>query len=1010
MRMWLLSEEALALPPAALAGLGLVAIGGGGGTGRSYHRLRARDIAAPVRADLFFRGRCFRFRSQIGRCLTRFFDCDVDDGFLNDHRLHRFNGFGLRRFFGFSLGLCLAGAPRLFRHFVFRDLGNRTFHHLGGGRLFGYGCFGGSLFAFTFGFRVGSIERLVFRAVATSAALAATAALALAVLFGGYRFRCTVFGFSIGFIGFDAIVVTFGIIAFRIAGLGVERAVLLALTALAATAAATLALALAFVAIVALLLLARLGALGLDDFFLVFVLFHLGDEIVFLFHEVRQHLDEAFDLHRIFDGFTAIDGEMLRTDAGVSSDDDRHAEAAFIIDDRAALVVEQVERRFRRAAHRDVVGGVAQQIFLDAAQHMQRDGGFRANMARATAVLADLRGRFQHRSADALARHFQEAEMRDAADLDAGAVVLQAILELLLDSAVVALFFHVDEVDDDKAGKVAQAKLARHFFRRLEVRRQRGFLDGVLACRTARVDVDGNQRFRLVDDEITARLQRHLRLQHAVELGFDTGAREDRVDVAVRLNHLGMARHQHLHEVFGFTIAFFAGNNDLADILVIEIADRALDQRTFLVNEAGSGGIQRQRADIFPQAHQIFEVALDFDAGAVCAGGAQDHAHALRDFQIARDFLQALAVGRLGDLAGNTAATRRIRHQNGITAGKRQIGGQRRALVAAFFLGHLDQKDLAALDDFLDAILLARLAGDAVRNLFHGVFGADGFDHFLFVVIVIVVVIIVIAAAKTFDFLGNRVGIDHGGHFAAGAAVVFRRRFGGLGRCGFFFRSLLLGAGATGALLRLFFLCGRFFGYGLDGRFPGNLFLDRRSLFHDDRFSGFAGGNNADIRLIHLRKVDHGGAGLGCISGFEIIAAAMILGFRFQEGLTVGERNLIIVRMDFRKSEKAVAVSTVIHEGRLKGRLNAGDLGKIDIAADLFLVLRFEIEFFDPVPTDNDYACLLFVGGVDKHFVCHVSCAPRRSLVLYENRPATRTSLSYECKDVPEMKFPAGRL
>src|SRR5690606_13605030 len=122
------------------------------------------------------------------------------------------------------------------------------------------------------------------------------------------------------------------------------------------------------------------------------------------------------------------------------------------------------------------------------------------------------------------------------------------------------------------------------------------------------------------------------------------------------------------------------------------------------------------------------------------------------------------------------------------------------------------QKNLAALDDFLNAILLARLAGDAIGNLFHGVFGANGFNDFLFVMIVIiVVVIIVVATAKAFDFLGNRIGIDHGGHFAAGAAVFFGRSFSGLGCCGFLFRRLLLGAGAAGALLRLFFLGRRFF-------------------------------------------------------------------------------------------------------------------------------------------------------------------------------------------------------
>ena len=46
--------------------------------------------------------------------------------------------------------------------------------------------------------------------------------------------------------------------------------------------------------------------------------------------------------------------------------------------------------------------------------------------------------------------------MRDAADLDAGAVLLEAFLQPALDGAVVALLVHVDEVDDDQPGEVAQ--------------------------------------------------------------------------------------------------------------------------------------------------------------------------------------------------------------------------------------------------------------------------------------------------------------------------------------------------------------------------------------------------------------------------------------------------------------------------------------------------------------------------------------------------------------------------
>ena len=93
----------------------------------------------------------------------------------------------------------------------------------------------------------------------------------------------------------------------------------------------------------------------------------------------------------------------------------------------------------------------------------------------------------------------------------------------------------------------------------------------------------------------------------------------------------------------------------------------------------------------------------------------------------ADDLLQPLAVLRVGDLARNAAAARGVGHQHRIAAGKRQIGGQRRALVAALFLDDLDQQDLAALDDFLDLVVAAdRLA--AVAHFLERVLGADRFD------------------------------------------------------------------------------------------------------------------------------------------------------------------------------------------------------------------------------------------------------------------------------------------
>ena len=69
-----------------------------------------------------------------------------------------------------------------------------------------------------------------------------------------------------------------------------------------------------------------------------------------------------------------------------------------------------------------------------------------------------------------------------------------------------------------------------------------------------------------------------------------------------------------------------------------------------------------------------------------------------------------------------------VGHQHRIAAGEREIGGQRRALVAALLLDDLHQQHLPALDHFLDLVLArARLA--ALRHLLQRVLGADALDR-----------------------------------------------------------------------------------------------------------------------------------------------------------------------------------------------------------------------------------------------------------------------------------------
>jgi hypothetical protein len=89
------------------------------------------------------------------------------------------------------------------------------------------------------------------------------------------------------------------------------------------------------------------------------------------------------------------------------------------------------------------------------------------------------------------------------------------------------------------------------------------------------------------------------------------------------------------------------------------------------------------------------------------------------------------------------------------------------------------------------------------------------------------------------------------------------------------------------------------------------------------------------------------------------------------QGLTIGDRNLIIVGMDFAEGEEAVAVAAIFDEGRLQRRFHPRDLGEVDIAAQLLALGGLEIKFLDAIAADHDNPGLFRVGSVDQHFVWH---------------------------------------
>ncbi len=114
-------------------------------------------------------------------------------------------------------------------------------------------------------------------------------------------------------------------------------------------------------------------------------------------------------------------------------------------------------------------------------------------------------------------------------------------------------------------------------------------------------------------------------------------------------------------------------------------------------------------------------------------------------------------------------------------------------------------------------------------------------------------------------------------------------------------------------------------------------------------------GLGGDDGLVALRPALRGTAAAAAAAAALLFLLLLALGFGLglEQSLTVGDRDLIVIGMDFAEGEEPVAVSAVFHEGRLERRFDPGDLREIDIPAQLLPVSGFEVEFFDLLTTHH---------------------------------------------------------
>ena len=239
--------------------------------------------------------------------------------------------------------------------------------------------------------------------------------------------------------------------------------------------------------------------------------------------------------------------------------------------------------------------------------------------------------------AHALAGHLNHAEVRDLQRGGLGTIAAQIAFQARFNLAPVLGHAHIDQVVDDDSAQVAQAQLPGDFIN--------GFTVGVvgvgftIACTAAlaTVHIDRHHGFGLVNDQCSARRQRHFARVNLLNLPFNAERFEDWRNAVVVQKPRRVDRRHHLQEGLGAREGAFAVHHDGVDAVVGDVADGANQQIAFRVQGAGRAGGAHASLHGLPQTLQVDSVALQFSLGAIEAGSAQDESEARWQFKAVQD-------------------------------------------------------------------------------------------------------------------------------------------------------------------------------------------------------------------------------------------------------------------------------------------------------------------------------------------------------------------------------------
>ncbi len=172
------------------------------------------------------------------------------------------------------------------------------------------------------------------------------------------------------------------------------------------------------------------------------------------------------------------------------------------------------------------------------------------HIARALAMRAGRAKRAFQALLHAFARDRHQPEIVELQNFVWRFIGAHGFFESLHDALAILALIHIDEVHHNDAAQIAQTNLPHNLLHRLDVGLDDGVFQAVgFADKLAGIDIDGHQRFGLIDDNIAAGFEPHFRPQRLFEFLRNVEGVEDRGAARVHLDAVDQRRLVALHEI-----------------------------------------------------------------------------------------------------------------------------------------------------------------------------------------------------------------------------------------------------------------------------------------------------------------------------------------------------------------------------------------------------------------------------------------------------------------------------